>query len=83
MDSSKNMTTSASQADMTLIMVCVSTRPRVQRETIVSSVRSVLLQGTAVQEEPVLCAGQLSVPARDDRVSDVKAKLSKTHATAC
>ena len=34
-DSSKNMTTGASQADMTLIMVCVSTRPAVQRETIV------------------------------------------------
>ena len=41
------MTTGASQADMTLIMVCESTRPRVPRETIVSSVPSVLLQGTA------------------------------------
>ena len=34
-DSSKNMTTGASQADMTLITVCVSTRPADQRETIV------------------------------------------------
>ena len=34
-DSSKNMTTGASQADTTLIMVCVSTRPAVQREMIV------------------------------------------------
>ena len=32
------MTTGASQADMTLIMVCESTRPRVPRETTVSSV---------------------------------------------
>ena len=29
------MTTGASQADMTLIIACVSTRPAVQRETIV------------------------------------------------
>ena len=31
----KNMTTGAMQADMTLIIVCATTRPTVQRETIV------------------------------------------------
>ena len=35
------MTTGASQADMTLIMVCESTRPRVSCETIVSAQRVV------------------------------------------
>ena len=34
-DSSNITTTGAPQADMTLIKVCVSTRPAVQRETIV------------------------------------------------
>ena len=34
-DCSKNMTTGTLQADMTITMVCLSTRPTVQRETIV------------------------------------------------
>ena len=38
-----------SQAHMTIIIVCESTRPRVQRETVVSSVPSVLLQGTTTR----------------------------------